>query len=293
MPAWLLAASLDTQPEPSAWTAPARAAPPGAAGKSSTRAEIDRIRKMMRQHPDATHARRLAHLSGVLAGRLPIGPGVVEVPRKESTLRRDWRQALASRANVSAGASQGFIRLIGLSALGFSALYFVSDLIELLQGGFSTAQLALTYAAEAAIPLFVLGLYALQRPRIGRLGLVAALAYAYAFVFFTSTVVFALIDRTNDWNALTSKFGAWIAVHSALMVIAGIAFGVAIVRARVLPRWTGLALILGMFLMTVATAMPDVAQTAAAGVRDLAFAGMGVALLRHGRAQRVLTGPAA
>jgi hypothetical protein len=177
--------------------------------------------------------------------------------------------------------------LVGLVALAFSALYFVSDVIELAQGGFSTAQLSLTYAAEASIPLFVLGLYALQRPRIGRLGLVAALAYAYTFVFFTSTVVWALIDNTSDWNALTSQFGAWITVHSAVMLIAGIAFGVAVVRARVLPRWTGAALILGMILMTVATALPDVAQTAAAGVRDLAFAGMGLALMRQARPQQI------
>ena len=71
------------------------------------------------------------------------------------------------------------------------------------------------------------------------------------------------------------------------MVIAGIAFGVAVIRARVLPRWTGIALILGMLLMTGATALPDVAQTAAAGVRDLAFAGMGLALLRHGSPPQV------
>jgi hypothetical protein len=182
--------------------------------------------------------------------------------------------------------------LIGCSAVAFSALYFISDLIELLQGGFSTAQLTLTYAAEAAIPLFVLGLYALQRPRIGRLGLVAALTYAYTFVFFTSTVVYALIAHTSDWNALTNSFGAWVTLHSALMVIAGIALGAAIVRARVLPRWTGVALIIGMILMSVATVLPDVAETLAAGVRDLAFAGMGVALLRYDRLQRALARPA-
>jgi hypothetical protein len=68
--------------------------------------------------------------------------------------------------------------LIGVSALGFSLLYLASDVIELLQGGFSTAQLALTYAGEAAVPLFVLGLYAAQRPRLGRLGLAGAVAYA-------------------------------------------------------------------------------------------------------------------
>jgi hypothetical protein len=56
-------------------------------------------------------------------------------------------------------------RLVGLAALTFSALYFASDVMELLHGGFSRPQLILTYVAEAAIPVFVLGLYAVQRPR--------------------------------------------------------------------------------------------------------------------------------
>lgn len=168
---------------------------------------------------------------------------------------------------------------LGAAAVAFSALYLASDVLELAQGGFSTTQLALTYAAEAALPFIVLGLYAAQRPRIGRIGLIGALAYAYAFVFFTGTVVYALVDHTGDWHALTDRFGAWIPIHSGVMVVSGIAFGVATMRAGVLPRWTGATLVAGMLLMTVATLLPDGPQTAAAGVRDLAFAGMGAALL--------------
>jgi hypothetical protein len=225
-------------------------------------------------------------------GSSPMSVGLVEAPGKTRRAHGDGHHALATAPNVSLGAAQGLTLLIGSAAVVFSVLYFVSDVIELAQGGFSTAQLSVTYAAEAAVPLVVLGLYALQRPRIGRLGLVAALVYAYTFVFYTGTVMYALIDETSDWNALTSKFGAWITVHSALMVVAGSAFGVAVVRARVLPGWTGVALIVGMILMTVATALPDVAQTAAAGVRDLAFAGMGAAVLRHRRRSRVIAGSA-
>jgi hypothetical protein len=199
----------------------------------------------------------------------------------------DLRQELAPGPRASGGDSAGVLLVIGFAAVAFSALYLASDVLELLQGGFSTVQLALTYAAEAAIPLFVLGLYASQRPRMGRLGLVAALVYAYTFVFFTSTVVYALVDRTPDWDALTSTFGAWIVIHSALMVIAGIALGVATMRAQVLPRWTGAALVLGMILMALATALPDVAQTLAAGVRDVAFAGMGAGLLRASGLSRI------
>jgi hypothetical protein len=173
--------------------------------------------------------------------------------------------------------------LVGAMAVVFSVLYLVSDALELAQGGFSTTQLALTYAAEVAIPFIVLGLYILQRPAIGTLGLVGALAYAYTFVFFTGTVTYALVDHTRDWNALTDRFGAWIAIHSAIMVISGVAFGAATVRAGVLPRFTGATLIAGMLLMTVAVTLPDGAQTAAAGVRDLAFAAMGASLLASPR----------
>lgn len=78
---------------------------------------------------------------------------------------------------------------VGLAALIFSVLYFASDLLELVQGGFSAGQLVLTYVAVAAIPIFVIGLYAVQLPRIGWLGLVGAVGYAYDFIYFTGTVL--------------------------------------------------------------------------------------------------------
>ena len=171
--------------------------------------------------------------------------------------------------------------VVGGAAIAFSVLYLLSDVIELAQGGFSTPQLALTYAAEAAIPLFVLGLFAVQRPRIGALGFLGAVTYAYTFVFFTSTVVYALVNHTRDWNALTTQLGAWVTVHSVLMVLAGIMFGAAVIRARVLPRWTGITLIVGMVLMAVTADLPNVIAAMSASVRDLAFVGMGAALLRR------------
>jgi hypothetical protein len=180
----------------------------------------------------------------------------------------------------------GVVSLIGVAAVAFSALYLLSDVIELAQGGFSTVQLVLTYVSEAAIPLFVIGLYAAQRPGIGRLGLLGAIGYAYTFVFFTSTVVFALVQHTTDWSALKNQMGTWIAVHSVLMVVSGLIFGYAVVRAGVLPRWTGALLMLGMLSMVVATALPDVVQTGAAALRDIAFACMGAALLGVARRQR-------
>jgi hypothetical protein len=168
---------------------------------------------------------------------------------------------------------------IALVAIGSSLVYLASDILEVGQGRFSTVRLMLTYAGEAAIPLFVLGLYALQRPRIGRLGLLGSAAYAYAYVFFTSTVVYALVAHTPDYEGVTKRFGAWMVVHGLIMLLGGAAFGIAVVRARVLPRWTGVCLVLGVVLVAAASGLPAVARTVAEAVTAAAFIGMGSALL--------------
>ena len=171
-------------------------------------------------------------------------------------------------------------RRIGLAALVFSALYFLSDVVEAMQGGFSDGQLWLTLVAEAAIPVFVIGLYLVQRPAIGGLGLVSAAAYAYAYVFFTGTVVYALVEGTADYDALSDDLGAAMTIHGAIMLLAGLGFGYAVIRARVLPAWTGAALMVGVVLVALTQGTAEGVQLIAAGIRDLGFAGMGAALLR-------------
>lgn len=170
--------------------------------------------------------------------------------------------------------------LLGGFMLLASVLYFVSDVIEVVQGGFSDGQLWLTLFAEAAIPAFVIGLAAAQRPRLGRLGVFAAVGYAYSYVVFTGTVVYALVNGTKDYESLTDQLGVVMTVHGGLMVVAGLGLGYAVLRARTLPAWTALALMAGVVLVAVTQAVPEVAQLAAAGVRDLGFAGMGAAMLR-------------
>ena len=53
------------------------------------------------------------------------------------------------------------------------------------------------YGAEFAGAVAVV-----QRPQIGRLGTCSALAYAYSYVFFTGTVVYALVNDTKDYATL-------------------------------------------------------------------------------------------
>jgi hypothetical protein len=68
--------------------------------------------------------------------------------------------------------------VVGLLAVALCVLYLVSDVIEVVQRRFSTGQLWLTLVAEASVPVFVIGLWLVQRPRIGRVGAVSAMAYA-------------------------------------------------------------------------------------------------------------------
>jgi hypothetical protein len=176
-------------------------------------------------------------------------------------------------------------RLVALAAIAFSAVYCISDAIEAVQGGFSVGQLWLTLIAEAALPVFVIGLAVVQRPELGRLGWFGAVAYAYSYIFFTYTVVYALIDGTSDFGALSDDLRPWMFLHGAVMVVAGLSFGVGVVRAGVFPRWTAVSLIAGVLLVSLSGSLPEGPQLVAAGIRDLGFAGMGAALLAGSRRQ--------
>jgi hypothetical protein len=190
------------------------------------------------------------------------------------------------RRGPIAGVPRDVSRLVGLAAVAFSALYFASDVMEVAQGDFSTTRLVFTYIGEAAIPLFVIGLYAVQRPSIGRLGLFGAIAFAYSYVFFTTTVMYALVAGTENYKALTKVFGGWMTFHGVIMLAGGVAFGLAVTKAGVLPRWTGICLITGAVLVVAASGLPNLERTIAAAFPAAAFAGMGFSLLSHRRQRR-------
>jgi hypothetical protein len=164
-------------------------------------------------------------------------------------------------------------------AITASVLYLATDVVEAAQGGFSASQLWLTLVAEAAIPPVVIGLAVAQRPHLPWFGRIGAWAYAYSFVFFTGTVVYALVRHTPDYATLSRELGAWMLIHGAVMVLAGIAFGLATVRAAWLPRWAAIALAVGVVLVAATQGSPEYLQLTAAAVRDIGIAGMGAALL--------------
>jgi len=173
-------------------------------------------------------------------------------------------------------------RLVGAGAVLAPALHSLTDLLEVTNGGFSPGQLALNYAAFVTMPFVIVGLYAVQRPRVGWAGLAGALAYGAAFVYFAGTTTYALARGTPDYATLLRELGGLYTAHGALMVAGGLLFGAAVLRAGVLPRWTGAAL-MGGVAMNAAVAflpVPPIVQTAGSALRNVALVGAGLALLR-------------
>src|SRR5262245_37188752 len=84
---------------------------------------------------------------------------------------------------------------VGITAIAAPALHSLTDALEWYRGGFSPLQLALNYAAFVPMPWLALGLYAVQSPRPGAMGLVGALLYGAAFAYFGHTTLYALHEQ--------------------------------------------------------------------------------------------------
>jgi hypothetical protein len=214
-----------------------------------------------------------AFVDGFSAALL-VGAGVLVAGAILVALRAPGRAG----GPVTAPRGRGWMGRLGIAAVVFSSLYFLSDAVEATQGGFSDWQLWLTLVAELALPPILIGLYLAQRPRIGRIGVISAVAYAGAYLYFSYTVVYALVQSTPDFATLSDDLGAAMTLAGAIMVVAGLGFGWAVVRARAFPRWTGYALGIGVVLVAATQGTGSGPELVAAAVRDLAFAAMGMAL---------------
>ena len=172
--------------------------------------------------------------------------------------------------------------IIGWTAIISPLLHILSDLLEVFGGGFSASQLWINYVAFLPIPFLVIGLYAVQLPRSGWMSLTGAIAYGTSFIFFSGTTLYALVAKTADYPTLIEELGSIYTFFGGLMVVGGILFGIAVIEAKVLPRWTGWLLIFGVSLNLLFSllAFPDLSHIFASMVRNIAFIGMGIAIIR-------------
>jgi hypothetical protein len=173
-------------------------------------------------------------------------------------------------------------RLVGMTAVVAPALHSATDALEWLQGGFSQPQLWLNYAAFLPMPALMIGLYAEQRPRISRAGLVGALLYGGAFIYFAHTTLWALAEGAADYTALWQGLGLIYTVHGAAMVIGGVIFGMATWAAGIMPRVASVLFIggLGVNLVLSCLPAPEILQTIGSAVRNVGLLLMGWYLWR-------------
>ncbi len=182
------------------------------------------------------------------------------------------------------------LRLItGLATIITFTLHILSDLLEVFSGGFSATQLWINYVAFLPIPFLMIGLYAFQRPLSGWMSLTGAIAYGTSFIFFAGTTLYDLVAKTADYSTLLEELGEIYTFYGGLMVAGGILFGIAVIRAKVFPRWTGWLLILGVSLNLLfrLLAFPDLSQIIGSLVRNIAFIGMGIAILKTKKIEKI------
>ncbi|MCO6511753.1 MAG: hypothetical protein J5I65_13265 [Aridibacter famidurans] len=172
-------------------------------------------------------------------------------------------------------------RLISFGAILAPALHTFTDVVEWLAGGFTTEQLWLNYFAFLPVPIILIGLYAAQRPLISYLGLAGAILYGFAFVYFAHSTQFALTENIADYEALWDRLGTVYTANGAMMVVGGIAFGVASFRACVFPKWTSTLFLAGVFLNLLLSFLPvpEIMQTLGTALRNAGLIGMGWSLL--------------
>ncbi len=173
--------------------------------------------------------------------------------------------------------------IIAVMAIIAPLLHLVSDVMEWASGGFSRIQLLVNYLGFLPMPFLMLGLYAAQRPKIGWVGLLGAILYGASFIYFAHTTLYALEALIPNYEMLWQRLGRVYTFHGGMMVVGGLLFGFAAIKARVLWQGGGILFIVGISinLCLALVPLPDILQTVGSTIRNLGLMGMGVGLMRN------------
>ena len=181
----------------------------------------------------------------------------------------------------------------GIAGIAAAALFIVSAILDQLSPLRRTYDSAASYlylgvvvAAYIAVIIAVLGIDALHsgRPRYGRLGTTGTVLTIAGYLIM---IVVRMINLAPGQESLGNvRLGGGLAV-----LIGSVLLGVIILRARMLPWWCGVLLIVAFPLGDVANAIFSAAENL---LLALLWGSVGVALLarRDGVAEPALTRPA-
>src|SRR3954451_19007155 len=201
------------------------------------------------------------------------------------------------------------IRLAGLSALLAGICYVVVGLFHPanIAASVTTPQWQVVHIVACAMACFgllgMVGLYARQASKTGWLGLIGyvlltvwfALIMGFSFVeaFILPHVAKAVPAFVEAWMGMLVGPGApfdlgvlpivWT-LTLPLYLLGGLLFGIAIVRARILPRAAGVLLAVSTVLAPVAALLPKAWQPKTAIPMGIALAWLGYSLWTERRA---------
>jgi len=153
------------------------------------------------------------------------------------------------------------IRLSGLGLVLAAVLWIISEILEMIQGGFSPLQLTLTATAFTLLPYGFLGIHRAQAERGGILSFFGAICSGISFIIFSGDAMIEIVLGAREtMKILETVSGKAIFYTGSLLCLVGvIVFGIAIVRARVFPRWTGIVFVVVNLLILLMSLLPPIA----------------------------------
>ena len=181
----------------------------------------------------------------------------------------------------------------GIAGIAAAALFIVSAILEQLSplqriydSVASYLYLGVVVAAYIAVIVAVLGIHALHsgKPRYGRLGTAGTVLTIAGYLIMIVVRLISMVAGRESFGNV--RIGAGLAV-----LIGSVLLGVIILRARILPWWCGVLLIVAFPLGDIANAIFSAAENL---LLALLWGSVGVALLarREGVAEPAVTQPA-
>ena len=218
------------------------------------------------------------------------------------------RQTVVVKERNMKPTAANLIRWAGLSAMVAGIFFVIVGMIHpsAMLSSVTTPQWAIVHALATAMCFFVLpgltGIYARQVEESGWLGLAGFLLYSLSWML-TATFTFAevfilplLATKAPTFvegflgifsSAGATNFGVLTALWTLtglLYMFGGVLFGIATLRAGILPRWAAILLAAGSALAPVAALLPPEYEPKVAVPVGLALAWLGYSLWTERRA---------
>lgn len=173
--------------------------------------------------------------------------------------------------------------IIPLITITAFALYIITDSIEIAQSAISSFQMIVTYICMAAIPFAVMGLYILDDKEGGALYLTGAVFISLSFIYFSGTASYALVEHINDYADVVKNLGFMYLLHGMILIIGGILFSVALLRAKIAHPIIAYGILAGSVVSLITGLFQLSEQFYIVGnyVRNVSFVFLGIWKLGH------------